>query len=67
MTNIIVMAFSPRNIIGCFLKKRLTKGGGGHGHPRTPSLRPCDDAQNVMIFILINVSRFMQPLLVIFF
>ena len=34
MLNIIVMAFSPRNIVGCLLKKRLTKGG--HGHPRTP-------------------------------
>ena len=33
MSNIIVMA-SWRNIVGCFLKKRLTKGG--HGHPRTP-------------------------------
>ena len=32
--NIIVMAFSPRNIVDCLLKKRLTKGG--HGHPRTP-------------------------------
>ena len=36
MSNIIVMAFSPRNIMRCFLKKTLTKGGGGHGHPRTP-------------------------------
>ena len=27
-SNIIVMAFSPRNIVGCLLKKRLTKGGG---------------------------------------
>ena len=25
--NIIVMAFSPQNIVGCLLKKRLTKGG----------------------------------------
>ena len=33
-SNNIVMAFSPRNIVGCLLKKRLTKGG--HGHPRTP-------------------------------
>ena len=38
VSNIIVMAFSPRNIIGCFLKKRLTKGG--HGHPRTPLAMP---------------------------
>ena len=28
------MAFSPRNIIGCFLKRGLQRGG--HGHPRTP-------------------------------
>ena len=40
VSNIIVMAFSPRNIIGCFLKKGLQGGGGGHEHPRTPSLRP---------------------------
>ena len=32
------MAFSPRNIVGCLLKKRLTKGG--HGHPRTPLATP---------------------------
>ena len=25
-SNNIVMAFSPRNIVGCLLKKRLTKG-----------------------------------------
>ena len=36
MSNIIVMAFSPRNIVGCLLKKGLQGGGGGHGHPRTP-------------------------------
>ena len=35
MSNIIVMAFSPRNIVGCFLKKKAYKGGG-HRHPRTP-------------------------------
>ena len=29
VSNIIVMAFSPQNIVGCFLKKRLTRGGGG--------------------------------------
>ena len=26
-SNNIVMAFSPRNTVGCMLKKRLTKGG----------------------------------------
>ena len=34
MLNNIVMAFSPRNIVGCLLKKRLTKGG--HGYPKNP-------------------------------
>ena len=33
-SNNIVMAFSPRNIVGCLLKKGLQRGG--HGHPRTP-------------------------------
>ena len=27
VSNIIVMAFPPRNIVGCLLKKMLTKGG----------------------------------------
>ena len=39
-SNNIVMAFSPRNIVGCLLKKRLKKGGGGHGHPRIPLATP---------------------------
>ena len=34
VSNIIVMAFSPWNIVGCLLKKGLQRGG--HGHPRTP-------------------------------
>ena len=34
MSNIIVMAFLPQNIVGCLLKKGLQRGG--HGHPRTP-------------------------------
>ena len=30
--------FRHLNIVGCLLKRRPTKGGGGgHGHPRTPS------------------------------
>ena len=36
VSNIIVMAFSLRNIVGCFLKKRLTKGGGGSRAPQDP-------------------------------
>ena len=35
MPNIIVMAFSPRNIVGCLFKKGLQRGVG-HRHPRTP-------------------------------
>ena len=41
VSNIIVMAFSARNIVGCFLKKRLTTvQRGDHGHPRTPLATP---------------------------
>ena len=41
VSDIIVMAFSPRNVVGCLLKKRLTKGGGGgHGHPGPPLATP---------------------------
>ena len=39
-SNNIVMAFLPRNIVGCLLKKRLTKGGGVTGTPGPPQLRP---------------------------
>ena len=38
VSNIIVMAFSPRNIVGCLLKNGLQSGG--HGHPRTPLATP---------------------------
>ena len=41
VSNIIVMAFSPRNIVGCLLKKKAYKGEGGvTGTPGPPSLRP---------------------------
>ena len=40
VSNIIVMAFSPRNIIGCFLKKGLQRGVTGTPGPPPPSLRP---------------------------
>ena len=42
VSNIIVMAFSPRNIVGCLLKKGLQRGD--HGHPRTPLATPLDYA-----------------------
>ena len=35
VSNIIVMAFSPRNIVGCFLKKCLHRGGGSRA-PQDP-------------------------------
>ena len=38
--NNIVMAFSPRNIVGCLPKKRLTKGGGVTGTPGSPLAMP---------------------------
>ena len=38
MSNIIVMVFSPQNIVGGLLKKGLQRGG--HGHPRTPLAKP---------------------------
>ena len=46
------MAFSPRNIVGCLLKKRLTKGGGGHGHPRTPLATPFLGLRYILLFLL---------------
>ena len=39
VSNIIVMAFSPRNIEGCLLKKGLQ--GGSRAPQDPPSLRPC--------------------------
>ena len=40
VSNIIVMAFSPRNIVGCLLKKGLKKGV--HGHLRTSLVTSLD-------------------------
>ena len=34
-SNNIVMAFSPRNIVGCLLKKGLQRGGGSRA-PQDP-------------------------------
>ena len=33
---ILSWRFCHLNIVGCLLNRRPTKGGGGHGHPRTP-------------------------------
>ena len=40
VSNIIVVAFSPRNVVGCLLKKRLTKGGGGSRAHQDPLATP---------------------------
>ena len=37
---ILSWRFHHLNIVGCLLKRRPTKGGGGHGHPRTPLATP---------------------------
>ena len=40
VSNIIVMAFSARNIVGCLPKKRLTKGGGARAPQDPPAATP---------------------------
>ena len=40
VSNIIVMAFSRRNIVGCFLKKLRLAKGGSRAPQDPPSLRP---------------------------
>ena len=35
--------FRHLNIVGCLLKRRPTKGGGGHGHPNTPLATPLSE------------------------
>ena len=46
MSNNIIMTFSPRNIVGCLLKKRLTKGGS-----RAPQDPPSYALAIAMLFI----------------
>ena len=42
------------NIVGCLFKKRLTKGGGGHGHLRIPLATPLAraDAEKCADFVV---------------
>ena len=65
MSNIIVMAFSPRNIVGCLLKKKgLQKGGGVTGtlgHPRTPLATPLKTIGGIQI------NKFQIPTLALYF
>ena len=55
VSNIIVMAFSPRNVVGCLLKKRLTKGGRSRAPQDPPryalgsTVKPeCEEQHRVM-------------------
>ena len=46
--NNIAMAFSPRSVVNCLLKKglqRAEEGGGGNGHPRNPLATPLLDSE----------------------
>ena len=52
VSNIIVIAFSPRNIVGCLLKKGLQRGGHGHPMPGPSSVRPCIESDCCWIFVL---------------
>ena len=45
------MAFSPRNIVGCFLKKRLTKGGSRAPQDLTDPSPGLDDENNIIIYM----------------
>ena len=51
MSNIIVMAFSPRNIVGCLLKKGLQRGEVT-GTPGPPSLRLCIISQSTYRYVV---------------
>ena len=64
VSNIIVMAFSPRNIVGYLLKKGLQRGGGGgHGNSRIPPryalvIIQHKDDKTQFIFFLKLTSRY---------
>ena len=59
MSKIIVMAFPPRNIVGCFLKKSLTKGGvtGTPGPPLATPLYSVKQSYSEVLFELSNNSQ----------
>ena len=52
---ILSWRFRHLNVVGCLLKRRPTKGGGGHGHPRTPpSYAPeicCGDSTQLALIL----------------
>ena len=49
VSNIIVMVFSPRNIVGCLLKKGFQRGG--HRHPRTPLATPLGTDSCILVLV----------------
>ena len=49
---ILSWRFRHLNIVGCLLKRRPTKGGGGNGHPRSPLATPLGlDKRYVYVYI----------------
>ena len=50
-SNNIVMEFSPRNIVGCLLKKKGLQRGG-HGHLMTPLATPLPLPPNGKAFLI---------------
>ena len=59
-SNNIVMAFSPRNIVGYLLKKRLTKGGGGSRAPQDPPRYAHDTGEGPMGVRLRQISLYLR-------
>ena len=56
MSNIIVMAFSPRNFVGCLLKKRPAKGGVT-GTPGPPPLRPGSSQISTLSLNVVKIRK----------
>ena len=52
MSNIIVMAFSPRNIVGCLLKESLQRGVTGTPGPPSYALDPMCNVMTVLYTVL---------------
>ena len=48
------------NVVSCLLTRRLTTGGGGHGHPRTPPGYVYEIIQAVARYLDLSVSRDLQ-------
>ena len=51
---ILSWRFRHLNIVGCLLKRRPTKGGGGHRHPRTPPPPLATPLEGITIYPLVS-------------